>query len=176
MNKSFNLMRGGFEKALANLRRHKIRLYGTFVFGYDHDTPDSFAKTASFAQEHGLYIAAFNHLTPFPGTPLYKRLEASNRLAYESWWLDDRYTYNMIPFEPTSLSRQQLKDGCIAARRQFYSWPSILKRSIDRVNRADGFMFRNFFLINALHRADVSGRDGYPLGDMAWNGALLEAQ
>ncbi len=175
MNKSFNLMRGGFEKALANLRKHKIRLYGTFVFGYDHDTPDSFVKTANFAQEHGLYIAAFNHLTPFPGTPLYKRLAASNLLAYESWWLDDRYTYNMIPFEPKSLSRQQLKDGCIAARRQFYTWPSILKRSVDRVNRADWFMFRNFFLINALHRADVSGRDGYPLGDSAWNGTLLEA-
>jgi len=35
MNKSFNMMRGGFEQALANLRRNKIRVYGTFIFGYD---------------------------------------------------------------------------------------------------------------------------------------------
>ena len=33
-------MRGGYEVALANLRRHKIRLYGTFIFGYDGDTAD----------------------------------------------------------------------------------------------------------------------------------------
>ncbi len=39
MNKTFNTMRGGYEQALANLRRHGIRVYGTFVFGYDDDTP-----------------------------------------------------------------------------------------------------------------------------------------
>ena len=33
MNKSFNGMRGGYEVALANLRRHKLRLYATFIFG-----------------------------------------------------------------------------------------------------------------------------------------------
>jgi radical SAM superfamily enzyme YgiQ (UPF0313 family) len=38
MNKRFNTARGGFEMALANLRRHRIRVYGTFVFGYDGDT------------------------------------------------------------------------------------------------------------------------------------------
>jgi hypothetical protein len=42
-------------------------------------------------------------------------------------------------------------------------------------NRTNGFMFRNFFLINALHRSDVSARDGYPLGDAAWHGTLLKA-
>ena len=43
-----------------------------------------------------------------------------------------------------------------------------------RPNRSDGFMWRNFYLINALHRADVSGRDGYPLGDAGFRGPLLE--
>jgi hypothetical protein len=43
-------------------------------------------------------------------------------------------------------------------------------------NRANGFMFRNFFLINALHRADVSARDHYPLGDAAWTQPLIKAQ
>src|SRR5262249_49914670 len=88
MNKTFNTMRGGLERALANLRRHRIRVYGTFIFGYDGDTPESFAPTVEFAQEHALYIAAFNHLTPFPGTPLYRRLETERRLLFEAWWLD----------------------------------------------------------------------------------------
>jgi len=173
MNKSFNTARGGFTQALANLRRHRIRLYGTFVFGYDGDRPGSFAETVQFAEEHAMYIAAFNHLTPFPGTPLYHRLEAEGRMLYESWWLDEGYSYNCIPFRPKGMSPEELKVGCLGARRRFYSWPGILRRGFDAVNRADGFMWRNFYLINALHRGDVSLRDHYPLGDESCSGPLL---
>ena len=54
MNKRFNTMRGGFEQALANLRRYGIRVYGTFIFGYDRDTPETFDRTVAFAKAHGL--------------------------------------------------------------------------------------------------------------------------
>ena len=175
MNKSFNLMHGGFEKALENLRKHRVRLYGTFIFGYDHDTPDSFQRTVEFAEAHSMYIAAFNHLTPFPGTPLYDRLERSGRLLYERWWLDDRYHYNCIPFRPSAMSADELQRGCLEARRKFYSWKSIVRRGFDRVNRADSLMWRNFYLINAMHRGDVSLRDGFPLGDESCTGPLLMA-
>lgn len=175
MNKSFNTMRGGFEKALANLRRHRIRVYGTFIFGYDRDTPDSFSQTVDFARDHALYIAAFNHLTPFPGTPLYTRLQTENRLLYENWWLDDRYSYNRIPFQPRGMSPESLQTNCLAARREFYSWRSIAQRGFASVNRSDWFMWRNFYLINALHRNDVSLRDHYPLGDESWQGQFLTA-
>lgn len=175
MNKTFNTARGGFERALANLRRHRIRVYGTFIFGYDGDTPESFAPTVAFAQEHSLYIAAFNHLTPFPGTPLYRRLATENRLLYEAWWLDDRYSYNRIPFQPRGMAPEDLQRSCLAARREFYSWSSILRRGFDSVNRSNGFMWRNFYLINAMHRTDVSQRDHYPLGDESWQGPVLLA-
>jgi radical SAM superfamily enzyme YgiQ (UPF0313 family) len=175
MNKAFNTMRGGFEKALANLRRHKIRVYGTFIFGYDRDTPESFHDTVEFAKEHALYIAAFNHLTPFPGTPLYRRLQDEGRLLYENWWLDNRYSYNRIPFQPRGMTPEMLQNNCIEARRDFYSWRSIFQRGLDRVNRSDWFMWRNFYLINAMHRTDVTMRDHYPLGDESWQGQLLKA-
>ena len=175
MNKSFNLMRGGFERALENLRRHRVRVYGTFIFGYDRDTPESFAETVEFARRHSLYIAAFNHLTPFPGTPLYARLQAEGRLLYENWWLDERYSYNRIPFQPHGMTPELLQKNCLAARREFYSWASIAQRGFAPVNRSDWFMWRNFYLINALHRNDVSLRDHYPLGDESWQGEMVEA-
>ncbi len=175
MNKSFNAQRGGFDQALANLRRHHIRVYGTFVFGYDGDTTQSFEDTVVFARNHALYIAAFNHLTPFPGTPLYTRLKAEGRLLYESWWLDEQYSYNRIPFQPRGMTPEALQQNCLAARRKFYSWPSIMQRGVNAVNRSDGFMWRNFFVINALHRKDVSLRDHYPLGDESWPGPVLKA-
>jgi radical SAM superfamily enzyme YgiQ (UPF0313 family) len=175
MNKMFNTMRGGFEHALANLRRHGIRVYGTFIFGYDRDTPEAFKQTVEFAKQHALYIAAFNHLTPFPGTPLYTRLQAEGRLLYENWWLDERYSYNRIPFQPRSMTPEELQHNCLEARREFYSWSSIFQRACDRVNRDNWFMWRNFYLINAMHRNDVSLRDHYPLGDESWQGTLLKA-
>ena len=175
MHKSFNTMRGGFTTAIANLRRYQIRLYATFIFGYDSDTPESFADTAAFAREQGCYIAAFNHLTPFPGTPLYERLQQEGRLLYDAWWLDDAYSYNMIPFQPAGMTPEALRRGCLDARRRFYSWSSIVRRSIQTPNRSDGFMFRSFFLINAMHRQEVSERDHYPLGDPQWTGPLLKA-
>ncbi|OQR05477.1 B12-binding domain-containing radical SAM protein, partial [Ligilactobacillus salivarius] len=59
MNKRVNTMKGGFSRALANLRRHGIAVYGTFVFGYDHDTLESFGEAVEFAREQSMYIAAF---------------------------------------------------------------------------------------------------------------------
>jgi len=172
MNKRFNNMRGGFRPALANLRRHGIFVYGTFIFGYDHDTPESFDAAVDFATEEGMYIAAFNHLTPFPGTPLYRRLQAERRLRFESWWLDPAYRYNALPFTPKSLTSEQVTEGCVAARRRFYGWRNIARRSTRHWR--DSYVFRNFFVVNALQRNEISKRDGYPLGDESWRGEPLE--
>src|SRR5262245_15895433 len=115
MRKSFNLMHGGYEQALANLRRHGIRLYVTFILGYDEDNGDTMNETLAFAMEHNFYIVAFNHLTPFPGTPLYERLESEGRLLYDRWWLDPDYRYGMLPFEPRGMSPDEVQERCMEA-------------------------------------------------------------
>ncbi len=172
MNKRFNTMRSGYAGALDNLRRHGIAVYGTFIFGYEHDHQGSFAEALDFAREHDMYIAAFNHLTPFPGTPLYQRLQAEGRLRYEAWWLDSHYRYNEIPFVPKNLSPEEITQGCVEARRRFYAWPSIMKRSVR--NRSNFLMWRNFFPINALHRNEIAQRNAHPLGDEIGPASLLE--
>ena len=175
MNKGFNMMRGGVTDALANMRRHGLSVYGTFIFGYDHDTAESIAATVDFAQQQGLFIAAFNHITPFPGTPLYQRMKDEGRLLYDPWWLDSRYRYNMIPFQPKTMSPTELEQRCLQARRQFYGWRSIFRRGKARVNFRSPFVIWNYMVINAMHHWDVEGRSGLPLGDEAWQKPLLKA-
>jgi radical SAM superfamily enzyme YgiQ (UPF0313 family) len=175
MRKGFNTMEGGYEVALANLRRHRIRLYATFIFGYDEDTRETFEVATDFAQRHRFYIAAFNHLTPFPGTPLYARMQKKGQLIYDAWWTDPRYRYNHVPFRPTRLTPRELQQFCIEARARFYSLPNIARRFCAPVNRANGFMARNFPLINLMLRGEVHQRDELPLGDVGWRGAWLEA-
>jgi radical SAM superfamily enzyme YgiQ (UPF0313 family) len=176
MNKSFNMMGGGYERALANLRKRNLRLYATFVFGYDADTPQTFARAVEFAKAHRFYIAAFNHLTPFPGTPLYARLAAEGRLLYDAWWLADGYRYNMVPFQPKAMTPRDLQRYCLEARQDFYGWPSIVRRGFDAVNRSDPFMFRNFFPINTMLRTDTNRRDAFPLGDESCQQPLLRVR
>lgn len=174
MNKSFNTMKGGARQALQNLRRHRLRVYGTFVFGYDHDTAASVSETVAFAREQGLFIAAFNHITPFPGTPLYRRLETAGRLVYDAWWLDPRYRYNEIPFYPINMTREELAELCVKARRDFYRWSSIVDRARHKVNFRHLPMLFNYLMINYMHQRDVSGRNGLPMGDAADTAPLIK--
>jgi radical SAM superfamily enzyme YgiQ (UPF0313 family) len=176
MHKGFNQMKGGYEVALANLRRHGIRLYVTFILGYDDDSVDTFEETLEFAMKHRFYMVAFNHLTPFPGTPLYRRLEDEGRLTYDKWWLDPEYRYGMVPFEPRGMSAEEVRLCCIEARARFYSYPSMFKRSLDfEVNASDFFMWRNFFVINAMMRREVTQRKELPMGDVAHEIELVRA-
>ncbi|MCB1044670.1 MAG: B12-binding domain-containing radical SAM protein [Acidobacteria bacterium] len=175
MHKGFNLMQGGAATALENLRKAGLRVYGTFVFGYDGDSRSSIEETVCFARQQGLFIAAFNHITPFPGTPLYRRMVEERRLLYDAWWLDDRYRYNDIPFEPAQMSREELAHLCVEARTNFYSWPSILQRCKHRVQWQNPRMLFNYFMINWMHQRDISGRNGLPMGDMNWQGTILKS-
>jgi len=173
MGKGFNLMGGGYEASLANLRRAGIRIYATFVFGSDHDTAESFEQAYAFAMQNRFYITAFNHMTPFPGTPLYQRLQQENRLLYDQWWLDSNYRYNTLPFQPKLMEPEEVQQLCLRYRKQFYSLRSIAKRGLDRVNASNTYMFFNYFMINAMHRAEIHQRDGFPLGDENWQGEFI---
>jgi radical SAM superfamily enzyme YgiQ (UPF0313 family) len=176
MHKSFNLMKGGYEKALENLRRHEIRLYVTFILGYDEDNGDTLNETLAFAQRHRFYIVAFNHLTPFPGTPLYERLKQEGRLLFDRWWLAPGYRYGMVPFAPRGMTAEQVKQRCIEARQKFYSLASIFRRSVDfRVNSQNWFMWSHFFSINLLFRSEVTQRKDFPLGVEGYDAPLIKA-
>ena len=173
MHKSFNTMKGGYEVALENLRRHGLRLYVTFILGYDGDSYEAVDDVVRFAERHRFYIVAFNHLTPFPGTPLYDRMKSEGRLLYDKWWLDPGYRYGMVPYTPAGMTADEVKEGCISARREFYRLGSIWRRSMDHVNAGSLYMGAKFYMINWLIRREVTERRDYPLGDEAFRGQLL---
>lgn len=173
MNKKFNSARGGFEPALAKFKEYGIRLYATFIFGYEKDTLDSFQDTVDFCVKHKIYMAAFNHLTPFPGTPLYQKLKDEGKLLYDKWWMDERYLYGQVPFK-TNIPPDVIKRECVNARKSFYSIPSIMNRMLDRTNAGSLFMLHAYWFINLLLRKEATQREDYPLGDLRFKGELLK--
>ena len=69
--------------------------WAAFTLGHDYDTVESIRETSDFAMHHKFAFAAYNILMPYPGTPLYNRLEAESRLLYGGkWWLHPEYRFN----------------------------------------------------------------------------------
>jgi len=128
MNKSWNAASGSYARVVRALHQRGIAIYGTFVLGYDADTPDTIERTLDFALQSNLEIANFNPLTPMPGSALYGRLLAEGRLLSPRWWLDSDYRYGDAVFVPRGMSAQELADGVFEARRRFYRWSAIGRR------------------------------------------------
>ena len=123
-SKPFNHPRD-FAQVVALLHGHRIAVYGCFVFGLDHDTPDVFARTAQFAIDAGIDLPRFAVVTPFPGTPLHARLAREGRVLTRDWEL---YDGQHVVFQPARMSVAELQQGTERAWRHAYSWPAIARR------------------------------------------------
>jgi radical SAM superfamily enzyme YgiQ (UPF0313 family) len=107
------------------LHRHDIALQGCFVFGLDHDTPSIFLDTARFVVEARIDLPRFAVVTPFPGTPLFRRLEKEGRILTRNWEL---YDGQHVVFQPAQMSTEQLQRGIETAWRFAYRVRSIGRR------------------------------------------------
>jgi radical SAM superfamily enzyme YgiQ (UPF0313 family) len=67
MRKNWNHVGGPFEDVIARLHRHGIMVYGTFVFGYDADTPDAYDVAAAFSGTHRYGGRQFQPVNPDAG-------------------------------------------------------------------------------------------------------------
>ena len=156
MKKSANLLDSQYDAIISTIKKHGIMIYGSFVFGYDNDTYESVRSALHFSQKHRFVLANFNSLSPMPGTPLYKRLAAQNRLVERKWWLAETNRYGEIMFHPQLMSRAELKKACIDTRMKFNSIFSILKRALDRsANARTPHRLSLFFIVNFLVRKDI---------------------
>ncbi|MFZ2268290.1 MAG: radical SAM protein [Azonexus sp.] len=165
MKKGWNQVAGGYHQVARALHQRGIGIYGTFVFGYDHDTPDSIRRCLDFALEAGLEVANFNPLTPTPGSPLYDRLQAEGRLLSPAWWLDEGYRYGAPIFRPAGMSAEALAEGCFAARRQFYAWSSIARRVVANDQPFSLFGASMSLLVNLISRREIYRKQGRRLGN-----------
>ena len=100
MKKRWNIKHGDYTTTIRRFQAHGIMVYGSFIFGYDHDTPATFAHTVEFALETKLFLVNFSALTPTPGARLYDRLHAEGRLLYERWWLPQPTAMAWRPTSP----------------------------------------------------------------------------
>lgn len=141
-----------YKKVIADLHALKIGVQGCFVFGLDGDTPSVFDETVQFAVDAGIDLPRFSVATPFPGTPLFRRLDAEGRIFHRDWSL---YDGQHVVFQPAGMTPLQLAEGHERAWKQVYS----LRNTVRRLWRARNFQFLAFtanlgyrFYAHNLHR------------------------
>jgi radical SAM superfamily enzyme YgiQ (UPF0313 family) len=110
---------------IKSFHQHGIAVNGTFVFGMDADTPDTFERTAEFVIDTGIDLPRFAILTPFPGTALYDRLSSEGRILTRNWEL---YDGQHVVFQPAKMSASELEKGNADTWRRVYGYKSIFKR------------------------------------------------
>jgi len=114
-----------YAAVVERLHEHGIALQGCFVFGLDDDRPDVFLKTAEFAVQAKIDLPRFAVVTPFPNTPLHKRLDAEGRILTRNWEL---YDAQHVVFQPKHMSVEELQQGIESAWKHAYSYQSIWQR------------------------------------------------
>ncbi len=166
MNKPWGLAGGGYAASIRRLQDEGIMIYGTFVFGYDYDTADSFNAAVEFALGHRFFLANFNPLTPMPGTALYERLRSEGRLLFDRWWLAPEFRYGEAIFRPRRMTPEELTEGCFRARRAFNTCRSVFRRALDwRTNCRGPGRLGVYLLGNLISRREIFRKQGLALGD-----------
>jgi len=102
-----------------------IQVNGSFVVGFDHDRKDAFELLADWIERVRLECATFHILTPYPGTPLFRRMEQEDRMLHQDWSLYD--TAHCV-FRPRHMSPEELEAGYAWLYERLFSLESIWAR------------------------------------------------
>lgn len=117
---------GKYLDAINKIQSNGMTVNGCFIAGLDGDTPDIFKEIREFIKKSGLIEAQVTVLTPYPGTPLYRRLKSEGRLLKDTYW--DRCTMFDINFKPKNMTIEQLDEGLLWLFGEIYSEEEYLKR------------------------------------------------
>ena len=108
-----------YREAIRVIQSHGITVNGCFVIGLDGQTPDIGDQVLAFVRETGLYEVQITILTPFPGTPLYERLEREGRLLEPRNW--KKCSLFDINFRPARMTVDELHKRFLALGVELYS-------------------------------------------------------
>jgi radical SAM superfamily enzyme YgiQ (UPF0313 family) len=116
-----------FRKMIKRVHDHGMTIQGGIIFGFDEDTPDIFKTTIEKVNELEIDVLEINILTPYPGTPLFQRLDNEGRIFTKDW---SKYNQVEVVYYPKNMSVEELNVGARFVAKEFYSWPNIIKRDI----------------------------------------------
>ncbi len=119
-----------YERLIHAIHRRGIMVNASLVFGFDRDTAAVFPSTLRWLIENKIETMTAHILTPYPGTPFYRKLLLENRIFDHDL---SHYNTAHAVFMPKNISPDALTEHYHKLYHDFYSWGSILQRlPVDR--------------------------------------------
>lgn len=108
-----------YKTAIDKIQSHGITVNGCFILGLDGHEKGIFNEVWEFVKESGLYEVQITVMTPFPETPLYRRLANEKRILRERDWA--KCTLFDVNFQPKNMSVNELEKGFRDLAEKVYS-------------------------------------------------------
>ena len=138
MNKRVNLKLGvdNYYDCVDKIHQAGLVVWGSMVFGADGDDKDSFKRMADFVLDNNIDILTYCICTPFPTTPLFKRLDLEKRIFRKNFPIDWKYydTANVV-HKFVDMSLEEFIEGMQHVYEKVYAGNMLRERFRNTINR-----------------------------------------
>jgi radical SAM superfamily enzyme YgiQ (UPF0313 family) len=136
-----------YQQLVNGFHRAGISVFGGFIIGADQDTPETAAETALQAVKLGVDIVQVTNLTPLPGTRMFDRYKAEDRLIATNYPEDwERYTFTETVYHPKQMTARQLDEAIYELRHLAARENWVVKRAIRTLLRTRSITTAMFVL------------------------------
>ncbi|HUJ71961.1 MAG TPA: radical SAM protein [Verrucomicrobiae bacterium] len=118
-----------YAEVVDQLHEHGILVQACFVFGFDSDDVSVFEEAADYIVSARFDLPQISIYTPFPGTPVFDRLDRDGRILTRNWSL---YNGQHVVFRPLRMTARELEQGTDLARKRAYSWSALSRRLLEK--------------------------------------------
>ena len=115
-----------YAEMFAKMRKRGISFSLNFIFGWDNENHTVFDSTLKFLEKHKVPAAYFNVLMPTPGTSLYAKLKAEDRIINEDEM--GRWPGHVCHVKLDWCTPAELERNVQRMYRQFYTYSSMVRR------------------------------------------------
>jgi radical SAM superfamily enzyme YgiQ (UPF0313 family) len=118
-----------YARVVDALHEHGILVQACFVFGFDTDDTTVFEEAAEYIEKARFDLPQISIYTPFPGTPVFDRIEKEGRILTRNWSL---YNGQNVVFRPRLMTPGELERGTDFVRKRAYSCAALSRRLFTR--------------------------------------------
>jgi radical SAM superfamily enzyme YgiQ (UPF0313 family) len=111
-------------KQIKKIHDYGMAVEGTFVFGFDTDAIDIFDKTDEFIRKSGIKSAFPHFLMPYPGTPIFDKLDKQGRILTKDW---SKYNQSEVVYKPKNMAPEELLNNVIQLEQKLHKNLRILE-------------------------------------------------
>lgn len=153
-----------YPELIRKVHDRNIGVYGSFMFGFEHDNKDVFKKTLDFCEDNHIDLALFGAMYPIEGSNAYKMLKKEGRIFEGN---SKKFNGQYATYEPKNMTSEELNEGLQWIWKEYYSKRSIKHRLKDHVGNTN-------FLAGSTNSADLSTSELMVGLNMAFKAAVVD--